>query len=312
MAYEKVVVVTKKTALEELIERFNTREQARFYLEHMGVSFADYEAADAAYRAALAAVKDALPPGVRTQWIERAFVPNFTFGDDDFVVTVGPDGLVVNTAKYLAGQPLFAVNPDPLRIDGVLIAFQAGEAAAPLRAALRGEFARKRVAMARVLLNDGQALYAVNDLFVGQRTHQSARYRLALGGQAEDQSSSGILVSTGAGSTGWLRSVLTGASGIVETFVPGQETHAVRELYAFDWEADYLGYSVREPFVSRASAAGMVFGRIEAGQSLQVTSQMPVNGVIFSDGIEDDYLEFNSGSIAQIGLADRRVNLIIR
>ncbi len=311
MAYEKVVVVTKKTALEELIERFNTREQAKFYLEHMGVSFAEYEAADAAYRAALAAVKDALPPGIRTQWIERAFVPNFTFGDDDFVVTVGPDGLVVNTAKYLHGQPLFAVNPDPARIDGVLIAFRANEAA-PLRTALRGEFARKRVVMARVLLNDGQSLYAVNDLFVGQRTHQSARYRLALGGQAEDQSSSGILISTGAGSTGWFRSVLTGASGIVETFVPGQETHAVRDRYAFDWEAEYLGYSVREPFVSRASAAGMVFGRIDAGQLLQVTSQMPVNGVIFSDGMEEDYLEFNSGSIAQIGLADRRVNLIVR
>ena len=310
--YEKVVVVTKKTALEELIERFNTREQAKFYLEHMGVSFGEYEAAHSAYHAALASVKEALPPGVRTQWIEREFVPNFTFGDEDFVVTVGPDGLVVNTAKYLSGQPLFAVNPDPARMDGVLMAFPAGEAAAPLRLALRGEFRRKRVAMARVTLNDGQTLHAVNDLFVGQRTHQSARYTLALGRQAEAQSSSGIIISTGAGSTGWFRSVLTGASGIVETFVPGEETHAVRDRYAFDWEAEYLAYSVREPFVSRASAAGLVFGRIEAGQFLQVTSQMPANGVIFSDGIEEDYLEFNSGSIAEIGLADRRVTLIVR
>ena len=307
-----MVVITKKTALEELVERFNTREQARFYLEHMGVSFAEYEAAHAAYYAALGQVKDALPPGVRSQWIERAFVPNFTFGDDDFVLTVGPDGLVVNTAKYLRGQPLFAVNPDPQRIDGVLIGFTADNAAAHLRPALRGQFARKRVTMACAKLNDGQALYAVNDLFVGQRTHQSARYQLALGRRTETQSSSGIIVSTGAGSTGWFRSVLTGASGIVETFVPGDETHGVRDRYAFDWEAEYLGYSVREPFVSRASAAEMVFGRIEAGQSLSVTSQMPANGVIFSDGIEDDYLEFNSGSIAEIGLADRWVNLIVR
>ena len=309
--YEKVVIVTKKTGLEELIERFNTRDQARFYLEHMGVSFEDYEAAHAAYQKSLAAVKAALPPGTRTQWIERAFVPNFTFGDEDFVITLGPDGLVVNTAKYLNGQPLLAINPDPARMDGVLIPFRAGEAAAHLRPALRGEFRRKRVAMARVTLNDGQTLHAVNDFFLGQRTHQSARYRLALGRQAEDQSSSGIIISTGAGSTGWLRSVLTGASGIVEAFVPGEETHAVRDRYAFDWEADYLCYSVREPFISRASAANLVFGRIEAGQSLQVTSHMPQNGVIFSDGIEDDYLEFNSGSIAAIGLAEKRVNLIV-
>ena len=38
-AFHKIVVVTRKTALEELVERFNTREQAHFYLEHMGASF---------------------------------------------------------------------------------------------------------------------------------------------------------------------------------------------------------------------------------------------------------------------------------
>jgi NAD kinase len=310
--YEKVIIVTKKTGLEELTERFNTREQARFYLEHMGVSFAEYEAAHEIYHKALAAVSAALPPGTRAQWIEKAFVPNFTFGDEDFVITIGPDGLVVNTAKYLRGQPLLAINPDPARMDGVLIPFRAEEAAACLRPALRGEFRCKHVAMAQVTLNDSQTLNAVNDLFIGQRTHQSARYRVSLAGQMENQSSSGIIVSTGAGSTGWLRSVLTGASGIVEAFAPGEETHTVRDRYAFDWESDYLCYSVREPFVSRASAAEMVFGRIEAGDALEVTSQMPQNGVIFSNGIEDDYLEFNSGSIASIGLADQRVTLIVR
>lgn len=310
--YDKVVVVTKKTALEQLIEQFNTREQARFYLEHSGVSFAEYEASHAAYQTALARVKDALPPGTRAQWIERAFVPTFTFGEGDLVLTVGPDGLVVNTAKYLDGQPLLAVNPDPARMDGVLLPFRADEAGGPLRLALRGEARRKRITMARVTLNDGQTLHAVNDFFVGQRTHQSARYHLALAGQEENQSSSGIIVSTGAGSTGWLRSVLTGAAGIVETFVPGDEVAATRTRYGFDWEAGYLCYSVREPFESRVSSAGLVFGHIEAGQSLEVTSQMPQNGVIFSDGVEDDFLEFNSGCIARIGLADKRVHLLVR
>ena len=268
-------------------------------------------------RRPLARVKDALPPGTRAQWVERAFVPTFLFGEDDLVLTVGPDGLVVNTAKYLDGQPLFAVNPDPDRIDGVLLPFRAGEAGGPLRSALRGELRRKRITMARVTLNDGQTLDAVNDLFIGRRTHQSARYRLALAGREEDQSSSGIIVSTGAGSTGWLRSVLTGAAGIVGTFAPGgaapgAEVTAARTGYGLDWESDTLCYSVREPFETRVSSAGLVFGHIEAGQSLEVTSQMPQSGVIFSDGIEDDFLEFNSGRIARIGLSDKRVNLLVR
>src|SRR5437588_627039 len=123
--FEKIVVITRQTALEELVERFNTRAQARFYLEHMGASFDEYQA-------------------------------------------------------------------------------------------VHGVFRLRNVSMARAQLNDGQTLYAVNDLFIGQRTHVSARYRLSFQDRGEDHSSSGIIVSTGAGSTGWLRSVLTGAAGIVE------------------------------------------------------------------------------------------------
>ncbi len=308
--YEKIIVITKKTALQELIERFNTREQARFYLEHAGASFAEYQAAHDAYEQALARVKAALPSGVRSQFIERAFLPNFTFGDRDLVVTLGPDGLVVNTAKYLNGQPLLALNPDPQRIDGILIPFRVEAAEAAINGVLRGQWGRRRIAMAKAELNDGQTLTAVNDLFVGQQTHVSARYQLCLEKRREDQSSSGIIISTGAGSTGWFRSVVTGAAGVMTAFAAPEEIQAARESYRFDWESDYLCYSVREPFVSKTSSAQLVFGRIEAEQTLEVVSYMPQNGVIFSDGIEEDYLPFNSGSIARIGLAETRVNLV--
>src|ERR1700693_1146729 len=122
-AYEKMVVVTQKTALEELVERYNTRDQARFYLAHMGISFAEYQAAHDQYQASLALLKAQLPPKMRTQFIERSFLPTFLFDPGDVVVTLGRDGLVINTGKYLTGQPLVAFNPDPQRIDGVLIPF---------------------------------------------------------------------------------------------------------------------------------------------------------------------------------------------
>jgi hypothetical protein len=152
-------------------------------------------------------------------------------------------------------------------------------------------------------------LYAVNDLFIGQRTHVSARYRLGYRGTEEDQSSSGIIVSTGAGSTGWLRSILAGAAGVVQAFVSDPRVNQVRQRHGFDWSAERLVYSVREPFVSKTTQANLVFGPIEAGEELVVTSHMPQQGVIFSDGVESDYLEFNSGRIAHIGLADRKVRL---
>lgn len=308
--FEKIIVITKKTALEELIERFNTRDQARFYIEHMGGSFDEYQAAHDTYQSSLASLKASLPGGLRCQFVDRSFLPTFVFGERDLAVTLGPDGLVVNTAKYLSGQPILALNPDPQRIDGILVPFTATDATRMLQRAVRGQLQSRKISMAKAELNDGQTLYAVNDLFIGQRTHVSARYRLRLERKVEDQSSSGIIVSTGAGSTGWFRSVVTGAASVMEFYSLAEDIRSAKSSYRFDWEADYLYFSVREPFISKTSSAQLVFGRIEAGQDLEVMSQMPQNGVIFSDGIEADYLHFNSGAIARIRLADRKVHLI--
>jgi NAD kinase len=306
-AADKVVLVTRKTMLEELVERYSTRAQAKFLLENRGENFAEIEAAHSAYAESLSIVKAATPRGTRLQVIERSFLPSFLFGPHDLVVTLGPDGLVVNTAKYLHEQPLLALNPDPKRMDGVLIPFAASAAAEYLPAAIEGALASRLITMAVAHLDDGQALYAVNDLFIGQRTHVSARYRIGYRGQSEHQSSSGIIVSTGAGSTGWFRSILAGASGVAAGF---GSAGRFRDQYRFDPTAEELRFSVREPFVSQVSKADIVYGSLGARESLEIASQMPHNGVIFSDGIESDFLSFDSGRVATIAVAKRKLHLL--
>jgi hypothetical protein len=305
------VVVTRKTGLEELLERFVTREQARFYLEHSGVPFEPYEAEQRAHDEALARLKAAIPGGVRSQLIERAFLPTFVFGERDLVVTLGPDGMVVNVAKYLRGaQPILAFNPDPSTLDGILIPFRVEEAAETIQSVLGGDYRVRAVTMARATLGDGQSLLAFNDLFIGRKTHVSARYHLTHGRRSEDQSSSGIIVSTGAGSTGWLSSVLNGAAGVVEPLAGKEAVAPVREGFRFAWDAPQLCFSVREPFVSKASSAGIVWGEVWAREALEVTSQMPQDGVIFSDGVEADYLSFDSGAVASISIAEEKARLV--
>jgi NAD kinase len=309
--FDKVVVVTRKTALEELVERFNTVPQARFYIEHSGVSFGEYEAAHHAYARALAELKRGLPRSLKQQFIERAFLPTFTFGPKDVVVTLGPDGLVVNTAKYLTTQPIVALNPDPERIDGILNPLVACEVAPALAAVLAARAAFARVSMAAATLNDGRELFAVNDLFIGPRTHVSARYRLEVHDQREEQSSSGIIVSTGAGSTGWLKSILAGSCGIAAA-TTGHAAPLPADGGRFDWEAEELRFFVREPFASRTTQTGIVCGALAQSEELVITSWMPEHGVIFSDGIEADYLPFNAGSIARIGVASRKAHIVQR
>jgi NAD kinase len=306
--FEKIVLVTRKSRLEGLIERFNTRAQARFYIEHSGGAFDFYEREHETYYTAVHALRQQLPKLAKLQVIEREFLPNFLFADSDLVVTVGIDGLVVNTAKYLDGQPIVAVNPDPQHIDGVLLPFNVATAVPVVRQAIEGRMQLRAITMAEARLNDGQSLLAFNDLFIGVRSHVSARYQIHFDGRQEQQSSSGIIISTGAGATGWLSSLFNMADGIVAAF--GEpESRVTRPSLA--WETDRLIFVVREPFVSKTSGADIVCGAISRETPLVLESTMPEGGVIFSDGIEADYLAFNAGSSATIGLAARKTNLVI-
>ena len=56
--------------------------------------------------------------------------------------------------------------------------------------------------------------------------------------------------------------------------------------------------------------ASLVFGRVTTEIPLILESRMAENGVIFSDGIEKDFLEFNSGTQAVIGVAERKGVLV--
>ncbi len=307
----KLILVKRRTRLQELVVRYNTVQQAQFYIERMGADFSDYVQEDQQYQQALELTLFQLQQLGRVQLLDREHVPSFIFGPDDVVVVLGQDGLVANTMKYATGLPLIGVNPDPRRWDGVLLPFEVKD----LSLLVPDVFARKRqmrdVRLACATLNDGQVLYGVNDLFIGRKTHVSARYELSYSGRSEQQSSSGIIVSTGMGATGWLKSVLTGAAGIVNLAGGNEARQSLPDLSAsFDWNAPYLYYSVREPFPSRMTSTELVFGKID-GEPLRIVSQMPEEGVIFSDGVESDYVEFNSGISATIGIAQQRAHLVI-
>lgn len=306
-AERKVVLVTRQTRLEELVARFHTLAQAKFYVEHLGADFSDYEREHAAYAETKRQVLGTLQSHGRYQAIDRSFLPNFLFGRDDIVMALGQDGLVANTMKYLDGQPLIGVNPDRARYDGILLPFERQTAAKALTDVLRDRFAAREVTMAKATLTDGQTLYAVNDLFIGPRTHTSARYEIRLGERREVQSSSGLIVSTGLGSTAWMKSIVTGAMQIASSL---HQKIRHEPYQPVPWDADTLTFAVREPFPSKSSATSIVFGSIRPGQPLRLASLMPENGVIFSDGIEADFLEFNSGTSATIGLAERKGILV--
>jgi NAD kinase len=327
----KIVLVTRPTRVAELKRRFSTRTQAKFYVSHLGQDFSDYEQEDELYARAVREAQQTLDGLGHVHVIDRSFLPNFVFGPQDIVVVLGQDGLVANTVKYLNGQPVLGVNPDPARWDGQLLPFQLHDLAKVTPEVLQHRRPTKAVTMAKATLNTGETMYGVNDIFIGPRTHVSARYSISLGSRTENHSSSGVIVSTGVGSTGWLRSLLTGATGIVQGVGSQSAREAQDELFGnpltglnkqrapksfsvkseFPWDVAYLCFTVREPFPSKTTQATLVFGRITNKQPLVLISQIPEHGVIFSDGIEQDFLEFRSGTRATVGIADKKGCLVV-
>ncbi|MBI2768379.1 MAG: sugar kinase [Burkholderiales bacterium] len=303
----KVVLVTRHTRLEELIVRHNTLGQAKFYVEHLGADFGDYLVENEAYARSLRTTVQALEAWGRYQIIDRQMLSNFVFSPLDIVVALGQDGMVANTMKYLEGQPLIGLNPEPSRWDGVLLPFEPADLPKVLSDTANGTRPVKSVTMAQAKLSDGQTLRAVNDLFIGPRSHTSALYEISYAGKTEFQSSSGLIVSTGLGSTAWMKSVVTGSMAIAEAVGVRADNFGYEPT---PWDAPMLEFAVREPFPSRASQTTLIYGQFGTNDPLRIRSRMPDNGVIFSDGIEADFLRFTAGMEATITISSTRGQLV--
>jgi NAD kinase len=297
----RLIVVTRPSPVEALMQRHGTKSQAKFYLESRKQRFEPVAKLDAAVQEGLAVVLGALPPDWRRVRVDRADLDRFVFRPDDVVVVVGQDGLVANVAKYLEGQLCIGVNPDPKSYDGVLCSHAPRDVGAILRWVERRDPALGFVIQARPLVlgqrEDGQKLYALNELFIGHRTHQSARYTISTGGRRERHSSSGLIVCTGTGATGWARSM------------NGQRAKPLILPSATD---PSLAYFVREPFPSVATGVELDGAALAGDQELEVVSEMSEGGVIFGDGIESDAVDFLTGQTVSVRVADRSLQLVIR
>jgi NAD kinase len=292
----RVVVVTRPTDYELLLARHGTREAARFFLEARGQAIAEVEDRHRRVESALHEVMAGVPSRWRRTRVDRGDLARFVFEPPDIIVAVGQDGLVANVAKYLDGQLVVGVNPDKGRFEGVLVPHLPERVGKVLEAAAATRVEVEIRTMVEATLDDGQRLLALNEVFLGHRTHQSARYRLRQGDREERQSSSGIIVSTGTGATGWARSI----HGAYRTDVKLPRATEVR-----------LSFFVREAFPSVASGTTLVDGVLSDEQELVVLSEMNDGGTLFGDGIEEDRLDFRWGMRARIRVAREKLRLVI-
>jgi NAD kinase len=292
----RVVVVSRRSELDELIARHGTRAAAAYFLRQRGRDLDEVATRHEALRAALTEVGATVPPDWRRGQVDRADLPRFLFAPEDVVVAVGPDGLVANVAKYLDGQPVIGVDPEPGRNAGVLVRHSPAEVAGllpRLAAGADGGGAGRTMVAAR--LDDGQELYGLNEIYVGHASHQSARYTLTTGdGSRERQSSSGLIVGTGTGATGWCASIARERTAAAAFPAPGDPA---------------LCWFVREAWPSPSTGVREVSGILTDSEQIELSSESE-RLVVFADGLEADALELAWGQRVRVGVAARRLRLV--
>jgi hypothetical protein len=291
----RAVLVHRRSEYDEAVARHGTRAMAAFFLQQRGREIDELAERHVRVERALQQVAAAVPAEWRRAEIERADLDRFVFGPEDVVVVVGQDGLVANVAKYLVGQPVVGIDPEPGRNPGVLVPHAPQDAADLLVLAAAPDPPIEERTMVRAAADDGQTLLALNEVYVGHATHQSARYELAVPeGRAEHQSSSGLLAGTGTGATGWLRSVWGERGSRLDLPRPDEAR---------------LCWFVREAWPSPATGTELTEGTLVAAQALTVTVETDAL-VCFGDGIEHDALSLTWGQRLTVATADRRLRLV--
>ena len=298
MGIPRLVIVHRRTELQELLDRHATRGQAEFFLRTRGRTLQAVQERHDRLTAALASIRAAVPAEWRSAEVERADLSRFLLTPEDIIAVVGQDGLVANAAKYLDGQPVIGIDPEPGANPGVLVRHTPHAAAKLLRGAgLAGPVVRlgcQELATVTARLDDGQELSGLNEVFIGHSSHQSARYQLTTpDGRAERHSSSGLIISTGTGATGWCASIAQERGG--------------RALPA---PTDpLLAWFVREAWPSPITGTALTEGALEPGEILRITVASD-QLVVFGDGMEEDRLTASWGQEITVGLGERPLRLV--
>ncbi|MFF3942632.1 NAD(+)/NADH kinase [Streptomyces phaeofaciens] len=294
----RAVLVHRTTEYEELVARHGTHGQAAFFLSSRGRAIEEVADRHRRTRRALAEVTAAVPLTWRQTHVERADLDRFLFAPEDVVIVVGQDGLVANVAKYLSGQPVVGIDTDPGRNPGVLVRHRPADAGRLLASVLASGTGGSELTMVEAVADDTQRLLALNEIYLGAAGHQTARYRLGLdddGGVVEAQASSGVLIGTGTGATGWIRSVW-GERGGGGLRLPGPAE-------------DRLLWFVREAWPSPATGTSLVAGELAAGDRLRLTVESE-RLIAFGDGIESDAVELTWGQTVRVGVCGERLRLV--
>jgi NAD+ kinase len=213
------------------------------------------------------------------------------FEGKDLIVVVGGDGTFLMASHFVFdGTPMLGVNSDPSCKEGFFMVSSKNDFEKKLMKMLRGDCRFRKLHRLEAFIGRRKIPeLALNEFYVAsEKPYHTARYYLTVRGKRERQKSSGVLVSTAAGSYAWVKS----AGG------------KILPRYSDDFE-----YIIREPYCGRTAAKCKLFNHILKRDEKVVIEFEVGNGVIIADSTAKEH-KFKSGERVTIKLAKKPINVI--
>ena len=182
----------------------------------------------------------------------------------DFVITVGGDGSFLEASHRVGHKLILGVNSDKSHSVGQLCTADSANFERFFSRILRGDFRTVRLNRMKITFNNKPLAFPVlNDVLVSHLCPAAmSHYLLRIGGRTERQRSSGVWISTAAGSTAAVHS----AGGRV---LPRSSAS--------------LQYRTREPFEGHGEHYRLTGGVLSKGRGITLVSQMQ-EGMLYLDG----------------------------
>lgn len=297
----KILVVTKQSKLEWEREKFGLDEKgirAKYSSEH-----ANLDAILKAHERQLATRKElhTLLPDADFLSMDKLVNPVRNY---DAVLSLGGDNSFIYVTHYLDPSiPVIGINSDPGRSLGKLCAWNSSDLARVVRHLQEENYKIEKWPRLQATIDDKSLIPATSEYYFGEdRSKDMSRHVLIHRGKQYEQKSSGIILATGAGSTGWRSSA-------------GRYRHPFGNQ--FNRTRAQGRFIVREPFqpntfrfyLDQLTGEQRYTGKLEPGEEIILHSLNDGKGYATADSWEE--YAFPRGSTAVVKISDQPLRVIV-